>query len=291
VRLAGGEYDDLDEPALAERLTAQMYEICADKHLRVEVSQRQQPEPGPGQERVQARRERARLGNFGIRRTERLDGNVGYLDLRHMPDPADAGPAIAAAMELVGGTYALIIDLRHNRGGSIDGVVVWCSYLFPDSWTHLNDVYAAATGETRQFWTLPYLPGERYTGRPVYVLTSGTTFSGGEELCYNLQAQGRATLIGETTRGGAHPTGQLRINDTMVIKVPIARSVNPVTGTNWKGTGVTPDVAVPASEAYGVAYRTALRHVLSLDVPEPIEKEARAALDDLGEPETPDQAG
>ena len=91
-------------------------------------------------------------------------------------------------MELVAGTYALIIDLRHNGGGSPEGVVFWCSYLFTEQPTHLNDIFHADTGETRQFWALPYVPGTRYVDRPVYVLTSSRTFSGGEDFCYTLQA-------------------------------------------------------------------------------------------------------
>jgi C-terminal processing protease CtpA/Prc len=229
-----------------------------------------------------AMRQMGRLDNFGIRRVERLDGNVGYLDLRRMPMPANAGPAIAAAMELVAGTYALIIDMRHNGGGSPEGVTFWCSYLVGERPTHLNDIFHADTGETHQFWALPYVPGTRYVDRPVYVLTSRRTFSGGEELCYNLQALGRAELIGETTGGGAHPTRGFRISSAVRIGIPFARSVNPVTGTNWQGTGVVPDIAVPEAEAYDVAYARALRHVLTLDdLPPRIAHEARDALGGL----------
>ena len=224
-------------------------------------------------------RQMGRLDNFGIRRAERLDGNVGYLDVRRIPIPANAGPAITAAMELVAGTYALILDLRHNGGGAPEGVLYWCSYLLDEEPIHLNDIYHADTGETRQFWTLPYLPGTRYVDRPVYVLISGHTFSGGEEFCYNLQALGRAELIGETTGGGAHPTRPFPISGAVHIGIPFARSINPITGTNWQGTGVIPDVAVPEAEAFDVAYGKALRHVLALDdVPPPIEHQARETL-------------
>ena len=172
-----------------------------------------------------------------------------------MADPEEAGPAIAAAMELVSGTYALIIDLRQNHGGSPLGVAFWCSYLFPDADTHLGDIFRADTGETRQFWSLAWVPGPRYLDRPVYLLTSHETFSGGEDFCYTLQAQDRAQVIGETTGGGAHPTRTMPISETMAVSVPFARSVNPVTGTNWQGTGVVPDTAVPAAEAYDVGVR------------------------------------
>jgi hypothetical protein len=283
ARLAAGEYDGLDDDALAERLTAQLQEICDDKHLRVrtmpprparaEPGRPGRPPPGHGP----GRGDRRPL-NYGIFRAQRLDGNVGYLDVRGVPGPEEAGRVIAAAMELISGTYALIIDLRRNHGGSPNAVVLWCSYFFPDGSTHLNDIFDADTGETRQFWSLAYLPGSRYLDRPVYVLTSSETFSGGEDFAYTLQAQGRAEVIGEATGGGAHPTRMFPISATMAIGVPHARSVNPVTGTNWQGTGVLPDTATPAGEAYDAAYRKALQHVLAATVPPPITEEAREAL-------------
>jgi hypothetical protein len=318
ARLAAGEYDNLDEITLTELLTSHLQEVTGDKHLRMGLGGGPPPGrgpdgpgprpggPGPGPEgpgpgrgprpggpgtgpdetepgnheaRRLAMRQMGRMDNFGIRRVERLDGNVGYLDLRRVAMAANAGPAVAAAMELVAGTYALIFDLRHNGGGAPDGVALWCSYLLTEEPTHLNDIFHADTGETRQFWSLPYVPGTRYVDRPVYVLTSSHTFSGGEELCYNLQALGRAELIGETTGGGAHPTRGFPVSSAVMIGIPFARSVNPVTGTNWQGTGVIPDVAVPEAEAYDVAYGKALRHVLALDdVPPRFEHEARDAL-------------
>jgi hypothetical protein len=289
TRLAAGEYDDLDEITLAELLTGHLQEASGDKHLRVRFvggigpAARAAGRPagiaGDRGARRPKGRMRGRLDNFGIHRVERLDGNVGYLDLRRVPQPEDAGPAIAAAMELVSGTYALIIDLRHNGGGSPHGVAYWCSYLLPEEPVRLNDIFRADTGETRQFWSLPYLPGSRYTDRPVYVLTSSHTFSGGEDLCYTLQALGRAEVIGETTGGGAHPTKPFPISAAMRIGVPFARSINPITGTNWQGTGVVPDTPAAADDAYSVAYAKALRSVVELgDVPPPIADEARDAL-------------
>jgi hypothetical protein len=315
ARLAAGEYDDLDEITLTELVTSHLQEFTGDKHLAMRLGGGPGPRPGPGpgpgpggpgpgrpgpgpgrggpgpwpgpggaeprdhEARRLAMRQMGRLDNFGIRRVERLDGNVGYLDVRRVAVPANAGPAIAAAMELVAGTYALILDLRRNGGGSPEGVSFWCSYLFTEEPTHLNDIFHADTGETRQFWALPYVPGTRYVDRPVYVLTSSRTFSGGEEFCYNLQALGRAELIGETTGGGAHPTRGFPISPAVHIGIPNARSIHPVTRTNWQGTGVVPDIAVPDAEAYDVAYARALRHVLALDdLHPPIEDEARDAL-------------
>ena len=280
-RVAHGDYDGLDDAGLAGRLTTDLYELCEDKHLSLRLRPPRPPQlerafpPGPGAE---VHGGRPRPFNYGIFRAERLEGNVGYLDLRAVADPDAAGPVIAAAMELVGGTYALIIDVRRNRGGSPQGVVFWCSYLFPDAEVHLNDIFEADSGTTRQFWSLASVPGQRYLDRPVYLLTSAETFSGGEDFCYSLQAQGRAELIGETTGGGAHPTRVVPISLTLALSVPFARSINPITGTNWQGTGVVPDVQVPAAESYDVAYGRALRHVLSITAPPPIIDEARAAL-------------
>lgn len=284
ARLEAGEYDDLDEVTLTGLVTAHLQEITGDRHLAVRLGgpgPRREPgrEPDQPPDREKMRRI-GQLDNFGIRRVERLDGNVGYIDLRRMAMPANAGPAIAAAMELVAGTYALIIDMRHNGGGSPEGVVFWCSYLVNDSKpTHLNDIFRADTGETRQFWALPYVPGPRYPDRPVYLLTSGRTFSGGEDLCYTLQSLGRAEVIGETTGGGAHPTRPFPVSAAVHIAVPFARSVNPVTGTNWQGTGVVPDVAVAEAQAYDVAYARALERVLAMDdVPPPLLDQAGQAL-------------
>jgi hypothetical protein len=305
TRVAAGEYDNLDEITLTELLTSHLQAATGDKHLRVRLGgapgTRREPGRGPGvPDRDSADRDDAdrdsgepadrearrlrmrqigRMDNFGIHRVERLDGNIGYLDLRRVPAPENAGPAITAAMELVCGTYALIIDLRHNGGGSPHGVAFWCSYLLAEEPTHLNDIFHADTAETTQFWSYPYLPGNRYLDRPVFVLTSSRTFSGGEDFAYTLQALRRAEVVGETTGGGAHPTRPFPISAAVHIGIPFARSVNPVTGTNWQGTGVIPDTAVPADQAYDLAYARALRHVLELrDVPPPVADEARDTL-------------
>jgi len=310
ARLAAGEYDGLDEITLTDLVTRHLQEVCEDKHLALRLGSGPGPggpgpgAPGPGgpvpgepggrgrrpgpdldrpkghEARRLAMRQMGRLDNFGIHRVERLDGNVGYLDVRRVPVPANAGPAISAAMELVAGTYALIIDLRRNGGGAPEGVVYWCSHLVDEQPpTHLNDIFRADTGETHQFWALPYVPGPRYLDRPVYVLTSSRTFSGGEDFAYTLQALGRAQVIGETTGGGAHPTRPFGISAAVLIAIPFARSINPVTGTNWQGTGVIPDIAVPEAQAYDTAYAKALEHVLAMDdVFPPLADEAREAL-------------
>lgn len=282
-QVVAGGYDGLADAELAERLTAELQSVCADKHLRVRLRAADDRGSETEAELTAGWREYQRLNGYGITRVERLAGNVGLLELHGVTEPAVGGRAIVAAMELVAQTHALIIDLRRNRGGDPDGVQLWNSYLFADGETHLNSIFEGDTGRTREYWTLPYVPGTRYLDRPVFVLTSAFTFSAGEEFAYNLKAQGRAVLIGETTRGGAHPTDVFPLTDNLEITVPIARSVNPITGTNWEGAGVEPDVAVPADEALQLAYRRALEHVLTVDTSEAVRDQAREAREALAD--------
>jgi C-terminal processing protease CtpA/Prc len=130
------------------------------------------------------------------------------------------------------------------------------SYLF-DGPTHLNDLYNRKEDSTTQYWTLPFIPGPRLANKPVFVLTSKRTFSGAEEFSYNLKNLKRGTIVGETTGGGAHPVAGHRIDDHFMIGVPFARAINPVSKTNWEGTGVQPDVPAKAPEALDVAEKLA----------------------------------
>jgi len=226
-------------------------------------------------------RKMGRLDNFGIRRVERLGGNVGYIDLRRMAVPATPGRPSPRPWELVAGTYALIIDMRHNAAGA-GGGGLWCSYLFDGEPTHLNDIFRADTGETRQFWALPYVPGTRYPDQPVYVLTSERTFSGGEDLCYTLQALGRAQVIGETTGGGAHPTRPFPVSAAVHIGIPFRPLGQPGHRDELAGHRCGARRRRAEAQAYDVAYARALEHVLATDdVPPPIADEARDALAEL----------
>ncbi|WP_444952006.1 S41 family peptidase [Micromonospora ureilytica] len=214
---------------------------------------------GPGSDRADEDGGRAaflallRAENQGVRRVEHLDGNVGLIEVRRIAYADEGAAAIGAAMQLVALSSALILDLRACSGGTPEGAAMWCSYFFRDDQVHLNDFYERSTGATRQFWTTAHLPAPRYADRPVHVLTSAMTFSGGEDVAYTLQAHGRAVVVGETTRGGAHPTARHPVTEHILVTVPTARTINSVTGTNWEGVGVVPDVPVPADQALDTA--------------------------------------
>jgi C-terminal processing protease CtpA/Prc len=283
TRLEQGAYDGAAGPGLCELVSADLFEATNDKHLRLLWHE---PAEAPRDEAqlVAELREAFRLDNQGVRRVERLAGNIGVIELTIIGEASRAGPALAAAMELIHHTHTLIIDLRGTRGGSPDGVAFLASFFFPDGNVHLNDIVEGPHGRTRQYWASAYLPGPRYLGRPVYVLTSADTFSGGESLAYDLQALGRATIVGETTRGGAHPSEVVSLTDQIELRLPVARAVSPVTGSNWEGAGVQPDVPVPASDALGVARRTALETIVNDEaVPTASRTEARLFLDRLSE--------
>ena len=259
-RLAAGAYEPLAGEELCQAVTADFQQVTGDKHLRLLWSEEPQEVGEEGEEDEDFFAELARSENQGIRRVERLEGNIGYIETTLVGEPGEAAAMISAAMTLIAQTEALILDLRRNRGGSTYGMTHWCSYLFPGvESVHLTDVHCRSTGLTQQFWTVPYVPGQRYLDRPVYVLTGPVTFSGAEDLAYNLQARGRAVLVGETTRGGAHPTKYYPLSEHISVTIPWARSINPVTGGDWEGVGVVPDLAVPTEEAFEVAYQAALQ--------------------------------
>jgi C-terminal processing protease CtpA/Prc len=169
-------------------------------------------------------------------------------------------------MNFINGTEALIIDMRANGGGNPAMVALVCSYLFGPEPVHLNDLYWREGNRTDEFWTKKEVAGKRYLNKDVYVLTSKRTFSGAEEFTYNLKNLKRATIIGETTGGGAHPGGGFRVNEHFGMFVPTGRAISPITKTNWEGTGVTPDVPVPADQALLVARVMALKKLLTKSV-------------------------
>ena len=263
-KLKAGAYDKVANSAeLAEAFTRDLQEVSKDKHLSVGYAPSKPPGLGsegpPSPEvRENIRRELA-ARNFGFEKVERLAGNVGYLDLRGFMGAELAGETAIASMGFLANSDALIIDLRRNGGGHPSMVQLISSYFF-DEPQHLNSFYIRKGNITEQFWTSAHVAGKRMTQVPIYILTSERTFSAAEEFTYNLKNLKRATVVGETTGGGAHPVRAHFLEDVrLLVRVPFGRAVNPITGTNWEGTGVTPDVQVPADKALETAHQEALK--------------------------------
>jgi len=251
--LSSGRLDSMQGDELANVIRAGMVEHTKDLHFGV----RALPEgwaPPTTNEEAQTRQEPQ--APYGFSRVERLDGNIGYIDLRGFNNARYIEETVEASMRLVQGCDSLIFDLRRNGGGDPHAVALITSYLYdPSEPVHLNSLYYRPADETTEFWTHDQIDTDlAMPDVPVYILTSSRTFSAAEEFTYNLRNLKRATVVGETTGGGAHPVDSIILHSDATdryyqLVLPIARAISPITKTNWEGTGVEPHIACDADEA------------------------------------------
>ncbi len=278
--LAAGRYPS-DAPGLAAAVTADLQSVNGDKHLRLQYHDEALPARAPGDDagEIASLAEWAGRVCGGVACAQRLAGNVGYLDLQPILFPADmCGEFITAAMTLVASTDALILDLRHCLGGEPGMAVFVASYLWDDDPVQLTGLRGRQDTAPRQMWTLPRVPGRRFgKTKPAYVLTSAATFSGGEQLGYDLQQLGRAAIVGERTRGGAHAREAFPVHAHLQATIPVTEAVHPITRGNWEGSGMTPDIKVIASQARDTAYRLALQAVIAAGTPSAAEASSTLA--------------
>jgi hypothetical protein len=251
----------LDE--FARKLTEDLQEISHDRHLWVRFAPDELLAQFMGDtltdEAKRLELEEKRRDNFCFKEVKLLEGNIGYVDLRCFSEATNAGPTAVAAMNFLAYTDAIIFDLRENGGGSPSMIQLITSYFFHEP-VHLNSFYIRKSDSTHQFWTHAHIQGPRMTDVDLYVLTSSYTFSGAEEFTYNLKNMERAMIIGDTTGGGAHPIEVKPFQNLNIgMSLPFGRAVNPVTGTNWEGTGIAPHIAVPQEKALDVAHMEALK--------------------------------
>lgn len=255
AKLKAGEYDAVaSEAVLAKRLTDDCRAISQDKHLGIRPTP---AAPASASAPSQGLQDDPRRDNYGFRKVELLPGNIGYLRFDMFFEGKEAYEVATSAMTFLSGADAIIFDLRGNGGGSPAMIRHITSYLF-ESRTHLNDMVDREGKTVSEYWTADKVEGRRpRAGIPIYVLTSGRTFSGAEEFSYNLQNLERATIVGETTGGGAHPVRTARLNDRFMVRIPYMRARNPITKTNWEGSGVEPDVKTTADAALDKALELA----------------------------------
>lgn len=280
AKAAAGGYDGAkDVDALAQALGKDLRDQAQDVHCRVvmapEVKEAEDDDRPPTPKEVEQTHREMEAFAYGILKVERLPGNVGYLDLRGFGPTYAVAPAYDAALTLLAGSKAIILDLRRNGGGEPASVAYLLSHFFPEGDArHLNDLRYREGDRTQQYWTSPV---SAHFGGQVYVLTSPRTFSGGEECAYDLQTQKRGILVGETTGGGANPGGLVPLGEGLAAFIPSGRAVNPITGTNWEHVGVKPDIPVPAAEAL----KTAWAAVVKAEAAETKDPEEKAYLTDL----------
>jgi tRNA(Ser,Leu) C12 N-acetylase TAN1 len=257
-RAKQGAYSKTDAESLAKLLTADLRGISHDKHLVVTFRPFRLPVGAPGNGSGSPQ---PQAKSCAFDKVERFPNNIGYIKFDGFVGSDACADVSSAAMTFLAGVDALIFDLRDNGGGGGgDKGPDLLSYLFEQP-THFSDVWDRTTGQTTQAWTQTVAPEKRLAAIPVYVLTSHRTFSEAEYFAYNLQALGRATVVGEVTGGGSHLTSTERIDDRFNIRVPYARPINPITNTDWEGTGVIPDVKVPAAEALEGALKQAAQRI------------------------------
>lgn len=286
-KLEGGLYDlHSDVHHFADELTADLQLIVGDRHLRVEhlpeVYTRllDNPDAPPSKDEMEKYMREGRYVNNDFKRVERLTGNVGIIQFNSFRFPLEAGATVEAAMGFVAHCDALIFDLRQNRGGSPAMIQLITSYLFDDA-THINNFYNRSKDETRQFHTQVWVHGKKIPDVPVYVLTSSRTFSAAEEFTYNLKMLKRATIVGEVTGGGAHPVSPEPLAEGFVVALCKERAINPISGTNWEGIGVEPDIDATATEALAKAHIHALETLLAKSTSEDERAKRQWELDNV----------
>ncbi|GAM97601.1 carboxyl-terminal protease [alpha proteobacterium U9-1i] len=243
--------------------------------------------PSPEQQRTFFERQQAAAAraNFGFRRVEMLPGGVGYImidqfagiDARDANDPAKQ--AADAAMDLVANARAVILDLRDSRGGS-PAMVAYIASHFVAADADIFNTFHSRRG-TRTEAPVAEPAGGRRLDAPLYVLVNGASGSASESLPYTLQAARRATIVGEITDGRANPGGFYPTPQGFAVFISSGTPVNPITGRNWEGTGVIPDVQTPSAEALSRAHILALQQLTDLDPQSDAAAESRAALEAL----------
>jgi C-terminal processing protease CtpA/Prc len=254
-----GDDDAVGDPeAFAALLTAQLQSASHDRYVEViyatqpVVEVRRVPTPI---EIAEYRRQMMK-NNCTFEKVEILQHNIGYLKFNSFPDVSICGSIAAAAMRKLNGADAIIFDLRDNPGGYANMVALIATYLFNHR-THLNDFYERGRDLTEESWTNTPIPGNKLANKPVFILTSSTTFSAAEAFSYDLKMLKRATLVGETTSGRGHMGGLHRIDDRFAMRIPGIKVVNPISKSNWEGTGIEPDVKVKAADALDTAEKLA----------------------------------
>ena len=263
--LSKGKYDKAsDLEALAKLITEDMYSVAKDRHLSLFVSKALPPQQITSTTVSQeSRKERGQHENFGLQKVEVLPGNVGYLRVTAFYRPSEAREAIAASMALLSNTDALIVDLRDHGGGSSETVALFTSYFLDHSDMPLFEVTSRSKTTPDRYLTESVALAHRNESRPTFLLTSPRTSSGGEAVAFLLQERHRAEVIGERTWGGANRVPNPRpVNKHFEALIPNGHTASSLTGKNWEGVGVIPDIPLSADKALQVAHARAIRILL-----------------------------
>jgi retinol-binding protein 3 len=256
--LKQGKYAEFTDPhLLAAKLTSDIQAVHRDEHFHVEynplvadeLSGNIEDVPGMVAEKLRVEMTR----NFGFRKAEVFGGSIGYLEISSFSRLNDYSRRTAdAALRLLSNCEALIIDLRYGSGGSPEMMTHLLGRFFAER-THVANIYIRSENATLPYYTTVDSSFSRLHRMPVYILTSYKTFSAAEGFIYAMKSFKRATIVGEATRGGAHTVTYRPLGHGFVADIPFGRAMDPKTGMNWEGTGIAPDVSVPADDALEAA--------------------------------------
>lgn len=240
-----GNYDSIQSATeFAFVLTQDLRSISNDLHLEVLYSD--SPLQAESNEEAWLK-DLLENNGYGVRQKKILEGNIGYLEIPFFGPITHCADSLFEAMKFISETDALILDLRECRGSLDPDMIPFFSGYFFDQPVHLFDFENRKKNTLRQMWSAAYVPGPKYLDKPLFILTSGRTFSGGEEFAYDMKHLGRAKLLGQVTKGGANPKYPVQLSENFLVTIPMERSVNSVTGTNWEAVGVQPDVEMHAA--------------------------------------------
>lgn len=244
-----------DEDTFAEQLTRALIEFAEDEHLLLQYAPEQIAEQQDHEAIMREHTARARSRNFGFETVQHLADNIGYWKLNELPPVFIAGKMVDAAITLLENTNAIILDMQTCEGGAAD-MVQYIASVFLKEELALSGIESRKHG-LQEVKTLPEMTCTRLTEKPLMILIGEATFSAAEALAYDLQAHKRATIIGRRSRGGAHLSDFFPIDNTWLLRIPVARALNPITQGNWEGRGVIPDFVSETPR------QTAIEHFVS----------------------------
>lgn len=263
-RLKTGAYNAVTDPRkFAQLLTTDLLSIFNDGHLLIRYVPIKKPDTLSYMQQVAKQIMQAKAINAGFIKAEILPGNIGYIKLdTFSPLNEETRETADNAISFVKNSNALIIDLRHNGGGNAS-MVSYLSGFFFDKKKHSTDFYNNNVHQLIEYRIEPHKYSDILSSIPIYILVSNYTGSCAELFTYDLQTLGRATVVGERTKGAANAMSPFNLGDGFEIQVPYARAINYITKTSWEGVGVLPNVKVSADKAIDVALLTYFNNQLS----------------------------
>lgn len=278
-RLSSGAYEQIQSvQEFSRALTKDLQSNFRDRHIgikydpsTVKILKGGQAEENISQEEIQELLSIEIYENFRIPEVRRYNGNIGYLKIDKLLPPNYAtgyAQKVAAAMELIADTDAIILDLRENGGGYDEGVRLILSYFFEPNTPIFNSIARTAEGmKTENSYAMQEVLGRRLLTQPVYVLTSSQTGSGAEAIAHVMHYSNRGTLIGESTYGAGYLFDNHLVSEKLklVALIPHSAGMHPKATNNWESVGVKPQIETPQEQALEMATYLAVESLLATE--------------------------